>query len=952
MILTLRLSFLFVFAYLQQIICTNNYYLEDKCVKNGSDDLITCDLVFHEDIVSSLNSEHLPGEGGIDYVKLVRRLKLEARALEGGAMHLKIFNAEQQRYEIPRNALEYFEKNKPFMKFRDHKNFEHLLSLRKGQKLSFTYKDDSGADNLFELFTKELIFLDDYIVFDYLFQTNEIFGYGERHSNFKLHQGVYTIWPRDEANSFDDGLGAKNSYGHQPFFLHKSASNNFIGVAFLNSNAQDLYIKYNKKNFNQGRKEFFNKFFDEEESNTDNDFPINTETSATQITIGGIIELVITTGKTPNETLQKYHHVLGKPTLPNFWALGWHQCRWGYNTTEKLQNVIDNYNLHKIPIDTIWSDIDYMTKYEDFSYDKIRYENLPEFIENINSLGIHYVPIIDIGIPYNKENYYFKLGKRLGAYIQSNYTDTHLLNDVWPGVCVFPDFTNYKKAKALWHFGLANLNYNLNFDGIWLDMNEPAGFTDGEIFANEDNTFKTLNFSLLQLSESEDTEALKDIQQRNQYSNLTYIPGLGRGGYTIEKKSLSLNAKVSKEFAPFNTVFNLKPLNVFYENKITNEYFLSINKRPFILSRSSFLGMGRYSNHWLGDNFSDFKNMTASIAGVFTFQMFGFNLVGADICGFISDTTDELCSRWTSLGAFYPFSRNHNLLEAKDQEPYVVGPKTLQAAKKAIKLKYSLLRYYYTQMYFSSLNGGVFFQPLFFQFPQVPEFSSNDKIANEQIMLGDALMFNPLLQASEENVSFAMPNANWNRFPGGETIYSFKSQYKSNQFDYIEFPGKFEDIHIFVRGGYIVPFYNILDNENALRSKDLEYTPLDLIINPDTDETASGSIIYDDVDSHPSKTLANKDYLLVKINYSGKSKQIEFLIENSYDKYNKRDAFISRIVIYRKKKSSGFYNSIFLSEKKVNFNKEIKFSIYYENNNMIIQFDRPYDIRTLGKFQF
>jgi lysosomal alpha-glucosidase len=51
--------------------------------------------------------------------------------------------------------------------------------------------------------------------------------------------------------------------------------------------------------------------------------------------------------------------------------------------------------------------------------------------------------------------------------------------------------------------------------------------------------------------------------------------------------------------------------------------------------------------------------------------MMGITMVGADICGFNSNTTASLCQRWMELGAFYPFARNHNTDDGIDQERYL-----------------------------------------------------------------------------------------------------------------------------------------------------------------------------------------------------------------------------------------------------------------------------------------
>ena len=62
--------------------------------------------------------------------------------------------------------------------------------------------------------------------------------------------------------------------------------------------------------------------------------------------------------------------------------------------------------------------------------------------------------------------------------------------------------------------------------------------------------------------------------------------------------------------------------------------------------------------------------MGYSVTGVMLMHMFGIQLAGVDICGFGGNTNPELCARWHMVGAFYPFSRNHNAIGSTPQEPW------------------------------------------------------------------------------------------------------------------------------------------------------------------------------------------------------------------------------------------------------------------------------------------
>lgn len=50
---------------------------------------------------------------------------------------------------------------------------------------------------------------------------------------------------------------------------------------------------------------------------------------------------------------------------------------------------------------------------------------------------------------------------------------------MWSKKSVFLDFMN-EQAAAIWMHGINSLFDEVEYDGLWLDMNEATGFCDGE----------------------------------------------------------------------------------------------------------------------------------------------------------------------------------------------------------------------------------------------------------------------------------------------------------------------------------------------------------------------------------------------------------------------------------------------------------------------------------------
>ena len=176
------------------------------------------------------------------------------------------------------------------------------------------------------------------------------------------------------------------------------------------------------------------------------------------------------------------------------------------------------------------------------------------------------------------------------------------------------------------------------------------------------------------------------------------------------------------------------------------------------------------------------------------FNMFGIPLVGADICGFNGNTTAELCARWSQLGAFYPFSRNHNSDDTIEQDPVVLGPSVVEAAKKALEIRYSLLPYLYYLFFDAHMHGRTVARPLFYEFP-------NDKKTHtmeSQFMWGSCILIIPVLDEGRTTVDGYFPSGVWYDWNTNQTYNAKQSVSKT-----VDAP--LDVIPIFMRGGCIVP---------------------------------------------------------------------------------------------------------------------------------------------------
>lgn len=404
---------------------------------------------------------------------------------------------------------------------------------------------------------------------------------------------------------------------------------------------------------------------------------------------GGQPNLYVIAGPTLAEVTQKLQKLVGVTPLPPLWSLGYHQSKWGYGGHDDLLELDRQFEENGIPCDGLWMDLDYMKEFRIFTVDPKAFPDGPQTTADLLAKNDRrIVPIIDPGVKFETGYAVYDDGHKNDVFCKTS-EGKEFIGLVWPGETVFPDFSQ-ERVRNWWSTYASDFRKS-GFGACWVDMNDPStGPVDPyEMWFNGGKDHHNLH--------------------RNQYA-------LGM-------------------------------------QKATFDGFLQAvsNERPFILSRSGFIGTSRYAAIWTGDNVSNYFYLKNSIPCAIGMSLSGLPFAGMDIGGFGGDVTDNLMMDWMKLAFLFPFTRNHNGKGNRDQEPFAFPKPVMSIVRKYIRLRYKLLPYLYQLFIQQEEQGDPILRPVLYHFDD----KGNEKL-DDQFMIGKYILQAPFVD-EEKSRSVTLP---------------------------------------------------------------------------------------------------------------------------------------------------------------------------------------------------
>ncbi|KAF4742946.1 hypothetical protein FOZ62_011579 [Perkinsus olseni] len=497
----------------------------------------------------------------------------------------------------------------------------------------------------------------------------------------------------------------------------------------------------------------------------------------------------------------------------------------------------DYTDLH-IPVDVFWLDIEHTNGKQYFTWNQTLFPDPLGMVQKVNSLGKEMVTIVDPHLKatrsypiyldgfckdvYVKERYFCNLDtcdepvSNLGGSLRgaeeadtsqvavgcNSYMDEVFKGICWPGISAWPDFTSPRVRE--WWAKLFKPDGVNEYFYTWNDMNEPAVFEAMEM---------TMNRDLVHAG---------DIEHRDVHN--------AYGHYF--------------RMATFEGHLNYR----------------RPGKRPFILTRSFYLGSHRFGPMWNGDSLSQWDNLQAVLPMFITLSApGGYSFTGSDVGGFTGQPLPELLTRWNQLAAATSvFYRLHSDIISPPRDPWLYDSRTLERFRGAVRDRYQLLPFWYTLFARYSMFGEPMLRPLWFDHMADPNtFDASDEYdeaLNQEVILGTDILVRGVTEEGVASVDVY--------FPAGTKWYDDEHKLITG--------GALRTVTVtldkiprFYRAGSIIPRkVRVRDS-----TKGSENDPLTLWINEDSDSNAAEGFVYLDDGSSYNSTSSGQ-YALYKIRFN------------------------------------------------------------------------------------
>ncbi|GHT12701.1 alpha-xylosidase [Bacteroidia bacterium] len=474
--------------------------------------------------------------------------------------------------------------------------------------------------------------------------------------------------------------------------------------------------------------------------------------------MGDLIDYYFIRGNSMDEVIGGYRTVTGKAQIMPKWAMGYWQSRERYKTQDELVGTLKEYRKRNIPIDNIVQDWFYWPEdaWGSHDFDTARFPDPQAMVDAVHNLNARIMISVWPKFYHTTDNYkaFDNKGWMYNRAVKDSIRD-------WIGrgyIGGYYDAYSAGARKLFWEQMNKKL-YSLGIDAWWMDASEP------DILSN---------------------------------STLEY------------RKALSTPTALGTSTEYLNT-YALMNAKAIYEGQRS----VNPNDRVFLLTRSGFAGLQRYSTAtWSGDIGTSWEDMKAQISAGLNFALSGIPYWTMDIGGFCvkqryerakegsadMDEWRELNTRWFQFGAFCPLFRSHGQYPLR--EIFNIAPANHPAYKSMVyydQLRYRLMPYIY------SLAGKTHFDDYTIMRALVMDFGQDKQTHNisDQYMFGPNIMVCPVYEYKARRRNVYFPNNGWYDFETKKYIQGGKT---------IKVDAPYERMPLFVKAGSIIPIGKVIQS--------------------------------------------------------------------------------------------------------------------------------------------